>query len=382
MNPTLPPCRVLLAIGCYEGNRGGASEWLEHYAGWLVARGHSVGIVCGRAETPPPPGCDLLTLPPAQARTNSHARARALQELLKTERAALVHDTGCLLAADVFQPLMGSLIHNWLRQLRALPPALRPRRFWQGRAWRDMRMAWHQRGHYRRLVACSRRVAMDFRQLGCAEATVIPNGIRRAPAPLPETGHQLRQEWQAEGRLLVLVTATNFYLKGVMTVVQALARLAPAERERMRVVFTGLQYERGFEQQLDRLGLRDACRFAGWVENIDDYYQAADIFLHPTFHDAGSLSTLKALAAGCAVVTSRFDGSAEQIQPGVDGLVLDRPADADELAAQLRRLLDDDFRQRLGTAARALAPRFDQERQFEQLEALYPGVLAAKQSRS
>ena len=378
MNTIPRPGRLLLAIGNYAGNRGGASEWLQDYARWLVARGYRVAIVCGRAEAPPPPGCDLLALPPAQSGLDSFARARALQGLLPSARAEIVHDTGCLLAADVFHPLMGSLIHNWLRQLHALPPAQRPRRFWQGRVWRDARMAWHQRRHYQRLVACSRLVAADFRHLGCPSATVIPNGIRLSPAPLPGVTRQLRRELRAEGRLLILVTATNYHLKGVMTVVRALARLSPAEREQFRVVFTGLHYERGFQRQLDRRGLQDTCLFAGWVDDIENYYPAADIFLHPTFHDAGSLSTLKALAAGCAVVTSRFDGSAEQIEPGVDGLVLQQPASASELAQQLRRLLDAEFRHRLRAAARALAPRFNQERQFQQLEALYPGVMAAK----
>ena len=97
----------------------------------------------------------------------------------------------------------------------------------------------------------------------------------------------------------------------------------------------------------------------GLVKNIGDYYRAADIFLHPTYHDAGSLSTLKALAAGCSV-TSRFDGSADLINNGINGLILDKPDDARELAGILRRLLDAGLRNKLGAAARQLAPSFDQ----------------------
>jgi len=114
------------------------------------------------------------------------------------------------------------------------------------------------------------------------------------------------------------------------------------------------------------------------VKKIDDYYHAADIFLHPTYHDAGSLSTLKALAAGCAVVTSRFDGSADLIRHGVNGLVLDRPDDAGKLADTLRQLLDSGLRNQLGAAARQLAPSIGQEHQFQQLEALYSGLLSGK----
>ena len=175
-----------------------------------------------------------------------------------------------------------------------------------------------------------------------------------------------------------LVTATNFYLKGVMTVLRALSLLDAPARKKLVVVITGHNQDAVFEQFIRRHDLHNGCRLAGWVKNIDDYYHAADIFLHPTYHDAGSLSTLKSLAAGCAVVTSRFDGSADLIRNGVTGLVLDRPDDAGKLAETLRQLLDSDLRKRLRAAARQLAPSIGQEHQFQQLEALYPGILSRK----
>jgi glycosyltransferase involved in cell wall biosynthesis len=378
MHPAAHRLRILLAIGIYRPDQGGASEWLRNYALWLAERGHDVRVVCEQAEAPGSNPCALLTLPAAQHTKNSWKRAVALQHLVKDHPLDIVHDTGCLLASDVLHPLMGSLIHNWYRQLSAYPRTLRLRRFWHVRLWRDVRLQLHQRRHHRLLVACSKRVASDFAQLGRRHSIIIPNGLRVPAAPTLDAVQKLRQELGAGERLLVLATATNFYLKGIMTVLRALSLLDEETRKRLRVIITGHNQDETFPRYIQRNKLGDGCRLAGWVEHIDDYYHAADIFLHPTYHDAGSLSTLKALAAGCAVVTSRFDGSADWIRHGVNGLVLDRPDDADKLAATLRQLLDSGLRTQLGTAAGQLAPSIAQERQFQQLEALYSGILSGK----
>lgn len=370
--------RILLAIGIYQPERGGASEWLRNYALWLVDRGHDVCVACERAETSVPEPFALLTLPASQHTKNSWRRAAALQNLVEHYSTDIVHDSGCLLTSDVFHPLMGSLIHNWYRQLRAYPLKLRLRRFWHVRLWRDVRLQLHQHRHHKLLVACSKKVASDFAQLGCRNSTVILNGIRLPTAATTDTVQQLRRELGVGDRLLVLVTANNFYLKGVMIVLRAFSLLDEETRKKLLMIIAGHSQDEAFQQYIQQHNLRDGCRLVGWVKNVDDYYHAADIFLHPTYHDAGSLSTLKALAAGCAVVTSRFDGSADLIRHGVNGLVLYRPDDAGKLAEILRRLLDSGLRNQLGAAARQLAPLINQEHQFQRLEALYSGILSGK----
>jgi glycosyltransferase involved in cell wall biosynthesis len=237
--------------------------------------------------------------------------------------------------------------------------------------WRDVRLQFHQQRQPQILVACSQRVAADFTRLGCPGAVVVRNGISLT-ADLPvEAIQSLRQQLAVGSRLLVIVTATNFYLKGVMKVLEAVQSLGAADRKKFLFVITGRITNPVFQSYIDRHQIGDHCRLAGWVEQIDVYYQAADIFFHPTYHDAGSLSTLKALTAGRAVVTTRFDGSADWITDGADGLVLKDPGNSNEIVEILLRLQEDHLRKRLGAAARQLAPRLNQEHQFDQLEKLY-----------
>jgi glycosyltransferase involved in cell wall biosynthesis len=371
MMPPRQPLRIALAIAIYEPDAGGAAEWVRAYALWLQRRGHDVWIVCERSGAAASQPIPLLTLPQSGQTKNSWRRAVALQRLVGSKTWDVVHDSGQLLKADVFHPLMGSLIHNWYRQLKSFPPGLRLRRCFQIRLWRDVRLQLHQQRQPQILVACSTRVAADFARLGCLETAIVRNGIPPAPDLPVETLQSLRQQLKVGSRLLVVVTATNFYLKGVAKVLEALVRLGAVDRKKFLVVVTGQAQSDVFQHYIDRHRLGDDCRLLGWVPQIDDYYQAADIFLHPTYHDAGSLSTLKALAAGRAVVTSRFDGSADWITDRTNGLILKEPADAGEIAETLMQLTDDARRQRLGLAARELAPRIHQEHQFSKLEELY-----------
>ncbi|MBM3861179.1 MAG: glycosyltransferase family 4 protein [Verrucomicrobia bacterium] len=371
MSPASRPLRIVIAIGEYGLERGGASEWVQHFANWLARRGHHVSIACQQAEAAPPENCELATLTLSQRTKNSWRRASVLQQLVKQCPADIVHDTGCLWAADVFHPLMGSLLHNWHRELRTHTPTGYFRRLWRVRMWRDFRLQWHQMRRCRRLVACSKGVAADFARLGCKTAVVIRNGIRLLVPLSASDIARLREKLGVGNRLLAIVTANNFRLKGVRTVLGALAMLEKSERERFLVLIAGHNRDGSYQRFIDEHGLRDCCRLMGWVSDIEPLYQAAGIFLHPTHHDSGSLSTLKAIAAGCAVVTSRFDGSAEVIRDGVEGVVLNQPSDPNELKGILTRLLDANLRNRLATAARQLAPAVSEDNCFGQLEALY-----------
>src|ERR1700722_3852654 len=186
MQPDSKRLRILLAIGIYQPESGGASEWLRNYARWLSDRGHHVCVVCEWAEISISEPFNLLTLPKSQHKKNSLKRALALQDLVKNYSADIVHDTGCLQASDIFHPLMGSLIHNRQRPLRPFPLTVRLHRFWPLRMWRDVRLQLRQRRQFQLLVACSKKVASDFAQLGCKNSIIIPNGIGALNFSTPE----------------------------------------------------------------------------------------------------------------------------------------------------------------------------------------------------
>ncbi|MFT5493846.1 MAG: glycosyltransferase involved in cell wall biosynthesis, partial [Limisphaerales bacterium] len=67
--------------------------------------------------------------------------------------------------------------------------------------------------------------------------------------------------------------------------------------------------------------------FAGPMNDVEDAYAAADLFVFPPIYEPCSNVVFEALAAGLPVITTRQNGASELIQEDVNGSVLDDPAD-------------------------------------------------------
>ncbi len=79
----------------------------------------------------------------------------------------------------------------------------------------------------------------------------------------------------------------------------------------------------------------------------------AAIVVQKSFKEGFGLTVTEAMWKGRAVVASAVGGIIEQIDDGVDGCLLEDPADLDGFADILERLLrDDELREKIGTAAR------------------------------
>jgi glycosyltransferase involved in cell wall biosynthesis len=101
-----------------------------------------------------------------------------------------------------------------------------------------------------------------------------------------------------------------------------------------------------------------------------------DIFVLPSLSEAFSNALLEAMASGCAVVGSNVGGTPELIHDGQTGLLF-RLGDSQDLAAKLRRLIEEDnLRQQLRVAAVTLARNnFPLHRTIQRNAELYESLL-------
>ena len=116
-----------------------------------------------------------------------------------------------------------------------------------------------------------------------------------------------------------------------------------------------LQYE------VENLGLTSKISLPGFSKDIHEVMHRAPVFVMSSLYEGMPNALIEALCAGCACVTTNFDGGATSIlvRDGDNGLVVPND-DTDAMADALRRLmLSEDLRRTLGQSAARLREKFN-----------------------
>jgi len=231
-------------------------------------------------------------------------------------------------------------------------PALERRR---SRGRRYVHVARYPKGQlklYR--PAILQTVSEPIRQAILAEDPTAQDRVRVIPYPL---ANRYLLPSVSPGQNVLLYTGRVHPEKGVHLLIQAFARLSPAERGDWRLKLVGpweVAYGGGGDSYLSELrqaaaSLGDRVEFVGRIfdeTKLIEHYAAAKLFVYPSLAEKGEtfgLSVLEAMAAGCCPLVSALGCFRDFIHPGVNGQVFDhRAADpAEELAQTLRRAIAD-----------------------------------------
>lgn len=162
-----------------------------------------------------------------------------------------------------------------------------------------------------------------------------------------------------------LFCGMNYKLKGLPCLLAALQHLPAGNRFKLLAI--GAENYRGMARLAERLGVRDRVVFAGYCKDMRDGYFAADMFIHPTFYDPCSHVVPEAMSCGLPVITSRFNGASELMNPPREGTVIDNPHNHRALAKAIERFLDSRERQRCGQAGRQTAGRWTFDQHYRQM---------------
>ncbi|MEM7021679.1 MAG: glycosyltransferase family 4 protein [Pseudomonadota bacterium] len=137
-------------------------------------------------------------------------------------------------------------------------------------------------------------------------------------------------------RRRVLVVSRLVKRKGVDSLIDAMAEL-PSDWE--LVVAGDGPCLPDLRRQAAARDLR--ARFLGHVarNQLDELYASAAIFALPSLQENFPMTLLEAMAAGCAVVTTRTEGCVEVVG---DAAALIKPGSVDDLRAKLWHLMEDE----------------------------------------
>jgi glycosyltransferase involved in cell wall biosynthesis len=214
-----------------------------------------------------------------------------------------------------------------------------------------IRQIW--RGADRLIAKSEREIEMIHAMEPSIECLLIPNGVDLDRFKPVHVGPD-------EGPLKILCVGRLIERKGQHHLIDAVKRLIDEGIDvRLDLVGTG-DAKAANEAQAARLGLSDRVRFLGYVprETIAEHYASAHVFVLPSYNEGMSVALLEAMASGLAVLVTPTGGTAELVQPEVNGLIFDW-ADVERLTAHLRRLAQ--YRslvRRMGEASRRRATDF------------------------
>jgi glycosyltransferase involved in cell wall biosynthesis len=130
--------------------------------------------------------------------------------------------------------------------------------------------------------------------------------------------------------------------------------------------------EQELNEQTRSLGLSANVQFVGYQSNVPHWLAMADVSVLPSFYEGLPLVAIETSAAGCPMVATEVDGTAEVVINGKTGLTVP-PGDSVRLAQAICRVLGDEkMRREFAQNAHAwVSEHFDKSKQLQQTQDLY-----------
>lgn len=384
-----------MKIGIYvarlDPSGGGFVRYFFRLAEWLARRGHEVAIFTKDAKQIPA-GVRIHRLSGATGADLGREIAAAGLDVLMADpaRAQGYDGPGINVLRSGYGTVSGrrrSL--NWIRNplLRGLAGfalRLNPWSTLHGGAERRRYLRTDPPPH---TVAISQLMRDDIRAdygLSDERLHVVYNGVDTvefSPQRCAALRGPARAQWGlSPADTCFLFVGHNFRRKGLRELIKAAAITARTRRD-FGVVVVG-KGRRGaklpYSWRAKLSGCGDLIRFVGAVSDMPRAYAAADVLVAPGWHDAFGFVLLEAAACGLPVITTRATGASELIREGVDGFVLETPADTAALADRMMRLLEPAERERMGAAARGMAQGRTEAANFEAMERVFAAAAAER----
>lgn len=220
----------------------------------------------------------------------------------------------------------------------------------QGRAWNYVNRKLTPRNHCV-ISVCQQGAALLEENGVCPDKIrVIPNGI--TPAPV-ERRDAIRQEFGLSSETFVFITMARYAPeKGLGWLLEVLTRLKELSKRPFvcLIAGTGEEFD-AITGQVARRGLTEQVIQAGYRTDGAELLASADAYVSTAlYNEAMSFAMLEAMGAALPVAVTDVGAGAEL----ADGCgFVARPGDTETMAANLRRLLEDEaLCRQLGLAAR------------------------------
>ena len=185
----------------------------------------------------------------------------------------------------------------------------------------------------------------------------------------------------AQATISSLDTPAHSLTKKARTWLLEAAMLLATRLPRARMLLAGDGPERSQAPMLELARQASGMlQLPGFIEDLDEFYAALDLYIMPSRSEAWGLTALRAMAFGLPVIASNVGGLPELVEQGKTGWLVEPESPAALADAILEAASNPGRLCEFGRNARERASQFSIERTVEQTERLYLRLLAAPTS--
>ena len=166
----------------------------------------------------------------------------------------------------------------------------------------------------------------------------IPNGVDTGYYQPHQNRSELRQSMAIPEKPIILYTGRLSAEKGIATLLRAFILLRSPSAPALYIIGSGPEQQR-ITRLIQEHNPDNAVVLLPACTDIRPWYQCADIFVMPSFHEGISNSVLEAMACALPVVATDISGNTDLVRQRHNGLLVP-PGDAPALAAAIDELLD------------------------------------------
>lgn len=195
------------------------------------------------------------------------------------------------------------------------------------------------------------------------------------PVPKEEFLKSVGMEWEPDDVIAGIAVRLS-PVKDVPTLLRAM-KLAASRNPHLKLLVGGDGEDRQKLEAMTReLGLEKKVRFAGWLTDVNSFYNAIDINLLTSISETFPYSLTEGTRMHRATIASRVGGVPVLIDDGINGLIFE-PGDEEQLAQHLLTLAGDpELRRTYGERIYEKASReFSIDRMVEHQLEIYESIL-------
>ena len=211
---------------------------------------------------------------------------------------------------------------------------------------------------------CVKRFGLDSQSIH----VIYPAVNTKVFYPKPEEKTKLRERFSFREKIIVsLVTSGNFKKRGLDLFVRAIALLEPEVQAMTSFRVVGKDDHGEYKNS--------PVIFDPGLKDIENYYNAIDLFVLPARIEEFGRVVLEAMATGLPVITTDTVGAAELLEGESREFVLPH-GNVEALAAALKKMiLNPDLRVRLGRLNAESAQKEREELVFEKFDRVFGSLI-------